>query len=356
MSPDTHPRQDRIARRVMRTVGALPPSAQRLLAGRPTRIDGQQLHPEVQLALRLLRLAGGPTFETLPLQEGRAQISSEAWIFGDQLPVGTVRDLTLDGRDGPIPARLYRPEGLSDPAALLVYFHGGGWVLGGLDASDSACRFLAVHAGIAILSVDYRLAPEHPFPAAVNDAVDAIPAAVVEAEAWGVDPVAIGVGGESAGGNLAAVVAQVTHAATGPEPAFQLLFFPVTDLSTKHPSYTLFAEGYFLTEAQMDWYRDHYLNDPDLALDPRVSPLLAGDLSGLCPAYVVVAGFDPLRDEGEAYARRLREAGVRVSLQRHSGLIHGIVNATGVGRSGREVLLQAAGALRVELAARAGVG
>ncbi|ABL81167.1 MULTISPECIES: alpha/beta hydrolase [unclassified Nocardioides] len=356
MSPAPHPLQERIARRVMRTVGALPAPVQRAFAGRPIRIDGQQLHPEVQLALRLLHLAGGPTFETLPLAEGRAQISSEAWVFGDELPVETVRDLTLDGRNGPIPARLYLPSGRSDPAALLVYFHGGGWVLGGLDASDSACRFLADHAGIAVLSVDYRLAPEHRFPAAVEDAVDAFHAAVAAATTWGVDPAAIGVGGESAGGNLAAVVAQLTHAASGPEPACQLLFFPVTDLSTKHPSYALFSEGYFLTEAQMEWYRGHYLEDPAQALDPRVSPLLAEDLSGLCPAYVAVAGFDPLRDEGAAYAHRLQEAGVRVSLQRHSGLIHGIVNATGVGRSGREVLLQAAGALRIELGARAGSG
>ncbi len=349
-----HTRQDRIARGVMRTVGALPPPVLRLLAGRPTRIDGQVLHPEVQVALRLLHLAGGPTFETLPVPEGRAQISSEAWVFGDELPVESVRDLELEARGGPIPARLYRPAGLADPSALLVYFHGGGWVLGGLDASDSACRFLAQHAELAVLSVDYRLAPEHPFPAGVEDAVDAFHAAVAAAGSWGVDPAAIGVGGESAGGNLAAVVAQLTHADDGPEPAFQLLFFPVTDLSSKHPSYTLFSEGYFLTEAQMDWYQSHYLPDPALATDPRVSPLLAEDLSGLCPAYVAVAGFDPLRDEGEAYARRLREAGVRVSLQRHRGLIHGIVNATGVGRSGREVLLQAAGALRIGLGSRAG--
>ena len=337
-----HTRQDRIARGVMRTVGALPPPVLRLLAGRPTRIDGQVLHPEVQVALRLLHLAGGPTFETLPVSEGRAQISSEAWVFGDELPVESVRDLELEGRGGPIPARLYRPAGLADPSALLVYFHGGGWVLGGLDASDSACRFLAQHAELAVLSVDYRLAPEHPFPAGVEDAVDAFLAAVAAAGSWGVDPAAIGVGGESAGGNLAAAGAPLTHADDGPEPAFQ------------HPSYTLVSEGYFLTEAQMDWYQSHYLPDPALATDPRVSPLLAEDLSGLCPAYVAVAGFDPLRDEGEAYARRLREAGVRVSLQRHRGLIHGIVNATGVGRSGREVLLQAAGALRIGLGSRAG--
>ncbi|MFG2725665.1 alpha/beta hydrolase [Streptomyces canus] len=351
----THrPFQDRVARAVMRTVGALPARAQRALGGRPVRIDGQELHPEIQLALRLLHLTAGKTFEQLPLSRGRAQISSEAWVFGDRRPVTTVRDLTVPGPAGPLPARLYSPSGLSGPSALLVYFHGGGWVLGDLESADSACRFLAVHAGLSVLSIDYRLAPEDPFPAGVEDAVAAFRYAVGHAESLGADPVAIGVGGESAGGNLAAVVSQITHAEPGPAPAFQLMFFPVTDLSTKHASYRLFSEGFFLTEAQMDWYRDHYLSGPRDAVDPRASPLLADELTGLPPAYVAVAGFDPLRDEGEAYARRLEAAGVPVTLRRHSGLVHGVVNATGVGNTGREALLDAAAALRTGLTALAG--
>ncbi|MCX4919054.1 alpha/beta hydrolase [Streptomyces sp. NBC_00687] len=348
------PLQDRAARGVMRLVGALPTGALRVLGGRPVRVDGQELHPEVQVALRLLRLTAGRTFERLPLARGRAQISSEAWIFGDPIPVGTVRDLAVPGPGGPVPARLYRPDGLDGLSPLLVYFHGGGWVLGDLESADSVCRFLAVHAGLTVLSVDYRLAPEHPFPAGVEDAVAAFRHAVNNAESLGVDPGAIGVGGESAGGNLAAVVSHITHAGPGPAPAFQLMFFPVTDLSTKHPSYGLFSDGFFLTEAQMDWYRGHYLSDPSEALDPRVSPLLADDLGGLPPAYIAVAGFDPLRDEGEAYARRLKEAGIPVTLRRHGGLIHGIVNATGVGHAGREALFEAAGALRVGLAGSTG--
>jgi len=344
--------QERFARRLLRTLGALPPGVQGVLGGRTTRIDGQELNPEVQLALRLLNMAAGETFETLPLEQGRAQISSEAWVFGDQTPVATVRDLTIPGPAGDIGARLYRQA--PAPSALLVYFHGGGWVLGDLEVSDAACRFLAVNAGLAVLSVDYRLAPEHPFPAAVDDAVAAFRYAVENAAELGADPAAIGVAGESAGGNLAAVVSQVTTLEPGPTPAFQLLFFPVTDLSTKHRSYSLFSEGFFLTEAQMDWYKARYLTDPEEALDPRVSPLLAPDLAGLPPAYVAVAGFDPLRDEGEAYAARLKQAGVPATVRRHSGLIHGIINATGVGHAGREVLLEAAGALRVGLTARAG--
>ena len=354
MDTPKRPAQERVARRVLRTLGALPTGAQRLIGGRPIRIDGQELHTEVQMALRLLNLAAGETFETMPLDQGRAQISSEAWVFGDPIPVGTVRDMTIPGPAGPIPARLYRPSGVEEPSALLVYYHGGGWVLGDVEVSDSACRVLALNAGLSVLSVDYRLAPENPFPAAVEDAVAAFRYAVDNAASLGVDPAAVGVGGESAGGNLAAVVSQITTAEPGPAPAFQLLFFPVTDLSSKHPSYRLFPDGFFLTEAQMDWYRDHYLSDPSHAFDPRVSPLLAEDLTGLPPAYVAVAGFDPLRDEGEAYARRLKQASVPVTLRRHSGLVHGIINATGVGHAGREALLEAAGALRVGLTARAG--
>ncbi len=351
MTPEHHPRPDRIARRVMHAVSALPGGAQKALGGKPTTVDGQQLHPEVQLALRLLNVAAGKTFEELPLAEGRAQLRSEAWVFGDAPDVATVRDLTIDGRGGPIRARLYADD-LPPKAPLLVYFHGGGWVLGDLSAADAVCRFLALHAGVVVMSVDYRLAPEHPFPAGVEDAIDAFHYALEHAAEFGANPDAVAVGGESAGGNLAAVVAQDCAAKGGPVPAMQLLIFPVTDLTTKHRSYSLFSKGYFLTEAQMDWYRHHYLSDPAQASDPRVSPLLAPDLNGLPPAYVVTAGFDPLRDEGEAYAARMREAGVHVALRRHPGLIHGIVNATGVGHAAREVLFDIAGALRMHLASR----
>lgn len=346
---------DRLARAVLRTVAALPRPVQRLLGGRPLCIDGTELDTEVQLGLRLMTLAAGTTFEKLPLPEGRAQIDREAWIVGAASEVGEVRERTVAGADGPIPARLYRPH--HDPSLrlpLLVYFHGGGFVLGGLGAADSVCRFLAAKAGVAVLSVDYRLAPEHPFPAGVNDAIAAFDHAIAHADDLGIDPTAVGVGGESAGGNLAAVVSLATtiEARTRPDrrtPDFQLLFMPVTDLSSKHRSYELFGDGLFLTEAQMDWYRDHYLTDPAQAVDPLVSPLLAEDLSGLPPAYVATAGFDVLRDEGEAYARRMREAGVPVGIRRHPGIVHGLVNATGVGQAATAALAEAAGALQIGL-------
>ena len=355
VNDDRKPMVLRAERQVLRLLGALPERVQRRLAGAPVRIDGQQLRPEVQVALRLMKVAAGKTFEQLPLAEGRAQISAEAWVFGDEPPVDSVAEITIPGADGTmIPGRVYRPSGLPDNAAILVYFHGGGWVLGGLDAADSACRVLANHAGIAVLSVDYRLAPEHPFPAAIDDALAAFRHVVADAADLRIDPSRIAVGGESAGGNIAAVLARIATVDpnVGSPPAFQLLFMPVTDLSKKHRSYELFADGFFLTDAQMDWYKARYLGDPAQAADPRVSPLLAEDLSGLPPAYIVTAGFDPLRDEGEAYARRLADAHVPTAHRRLDGCIHGIVNATGASAAARDALVEAAGALRVGLAPR----
>ena len=348
MPANPPPLRDRLSGAVVRTVMALPAGVIRRLGGR-TVVDGQHLHPEVGLALRLLALSPDSSFETLPLDQARAQVTGEAAVFGGPpIPLPEVTDLTLPGDAGPIPARFYRPEatGAARPA-LLVYFHGGGWVVGSPDTSDSVCRFLAAHAQVAVLSVDYRLAPENPFPAAVHDATAAMRYANSHADELGIDGRAIAVGGDSAGGNLAAVVCQQAAAGHCPMPVFQLLFFPVTDTSAKTRSYELFSDGYFLTEAQMDWYINHYLPDPADRLDPRASPLLAPDLTGLPPSYVAVAGFDPLRDEGEAYAQRLRDAHVPVALHRHSGLVHAFVNTTGVGTTGREAMLHAAGALRM---------
>lgn len=345
---------DRTARTAMRTAAVLPMWVQRLLGGRPISVEGAALDTSVQLALRLMSLAADDSFDVVG---GRATIESESWIVRSEIAVGEILDLEIEGGGGTIPARLYRPEGAGDNALpLLVYFHGGGWVLGGLHSADSVCRFLARHANIAVLSVDYRLAPEHPFPAGVNDAIAAFDYSVIYADELRIDPDSIGVGGESAGGNLAAVVALQTEIERRGQPdravpSFQLLFMPVTDLSTKHPSYSLFSEGFFLTEAQMNWYKEHYLGDPVDAFDPRVSPLLAADLAGVAPAYVVTAGFDVLRDEGEAYAGRLKDAGVPVAVRRYDQLVHGLVNATGIGKVATNVLLETAGAVRLGLTA-----
>lgn len=198
-----------------------------------------------------------------------------------------------------------------------------------------------------MLSVEYRLAPEHPFPAAPDDALAAYRFAEQMASDWGHDPELIAVGGDSAGANLATVLCADRQRAGLPMPAFQLLFFPVTDFSRKRASYAEFADGFFLTDRQMEWYTEQYLPGRVDVADPRASPLLAGDLAGLPPAYIAVAGFDVLRDEGEDYARALDAAGVRVALRRHDGLVHAFVNATGLFAAGKEATLEAAGALRM---------
>jgi acetyl esterase len=203
---------------------------------------------------------------------------------------------------------------------------------------------------VRVLSVDYRLAPEHRFPAAADDAWAAFAFAAANAADLGADPDRVAVGGDSAGGNLAAGVAQRAVRSGGPGPALQLLIYPWLDLSRKRRSYDLFGQGFYLTEDDLDWYSAQYLGETGDARDPRCSPMLADDLAGVAPAFIATAGFDPLRDEGEEYVQRLRAAGIPAALQRHIGLFHGFANATGIGRTGREAVLAASGALRLALA------
>jgi acetyl esterase len=338
----------RAARAGVRLLAALPAPVQLLLAGgRPLRLDGQVLEPEVQLLLRAFALLGEHSLDKGTVEEARQTTRANAALVapGTPLPMSAVEDLTAGG----LPARLYVPPGVGEPSPLLVYFHGGGFVCGDLDTHDSACRFLAREAALRVLSVDYRMAPEHPFPVPVEDGLEAFRFAVREAEHLGADPARIAVGGDSAGGNLAASLALLAREER-PAPAFQLLIYPVTDWSRKSRSYRLFHEGFFLTEADMDWYRERFLEADGDAHDPRASPLLADDLGGVAPACVAVAGFDPLRDEGIAYAERLEEAGVPVSLRVYWGLVHGFVNATAVGRSPVAAMREIAADLRRGLA------
>jgi acetyl esterase len=344
---------ERLQAGVLRGAAALPGRAQRALGGPArVRIDGQVLDPEAQLLLRLLRLSGRPAHETLPVPEARDEIRREAAaVSGSPLPVARVAQLTLPGPAGNLNTRLYVPFDAATPGPLLVYLHGGGWVLCDLDTHDQTCRFIAREAGVRVLAVDYRRAPEYPFPAPLDDAVTAVRFAIAEAGRLGADPVRVAVGGDSAGGNLAAAAARLLSKDESTAPAFQLLIYPVTDLSHKRRSYQLFQDGFFLTERQMDWYREHYLPTADVAFDPRASPVLADDLDGLPPAHVAVAGFDVLRDEGEEYATRLREAGVPVTVHRHAGLVHGFCNTVNVGRASRAAMLEVTAALRAGLAA-----
>jgi len=344
---------DRLAAALVRGLVALPRPVQRRLAGPPRVVDGAELDAEVQLLLRLPE--PGLDMSERTVAAARAQRKRTAEVFrGRRFEVGRVDHLTLAGPGGPIAARLYAPVDSAGPAPLLLFMHGGGWVICDLDTHDNVCRFFAREAGVLVLSIDYRLAPEHPFPAAVDDTLAAYRHVVENAAELGAAPDAIAVGGDSAGGNLAAVVSRLASAANLPPPAFCLAIYPVTDLSAKRESYRLFRDGYLLTEADMDWFRARYLPDEAAALDPRASPLLAEDLSGLPPTYVATAGFDPLRDEGEEYAHRLRDAGVPVTLRRHPALIHGFVNGVASTHFGRAATAEAAAALRHALRARLG--
>jgi acetyl esterase len=236
--------------------------------------------------------------------------------------VGSVVDRRIPGPAGDIPVRVYTPNGTA-PFPLLVYFHGGGWVLGGIDTHDGTCRSLANGAGCVVVSVDYRLAPEHRYPAAAEDCCAATQWAAAHAAELGADARRVAVGGDSAGGNLAAVVALMARDRGGPALVLQLLIYPATDARFDTASYRDNADGYLLTAADMRWFWDHYLGDSGRGAEPYASPLRAADLSGLPPALVITAEFDPLRDEGEAYAKRLEDAGVASRLSRYDGMIHG---------------------------------
>jgi acetyl esterase len=245
----------------------------------------------------------------------------------DPAPVSLRSDLQMQRPGQPLRLRLYRPEGAPAGERLpaLVWAHGGGWVLGSLDSHEALCCELANAAGAAVVAVDYRLAPEHPFPAAVEDMVDALRWVRAEAERLAIDPARLAVGGDSAGANLAAAASIILREAADPQPVMQVLIYPTLDQAGEFESQRRLGEGYGLTTAALCWFREHYLGDAALALDWRASPLRAPDLGRLPPAYIVTAGFDPLRDEGEAYAARLREAAVPVTYECFEGMIHGFI-------------------------------
>lgn len=339
-----------------RALAALPARAQLALSGgQPVQLDGQQLDPGIQLLLRLLALSGEGGLaadpDADPLAE-RERAHAEALAnAGRPTVVGDTAELEVDGGAGPLPARHYAPPDPSGREPLLVFFHGGGWVICDLDTHDEACRLICRHAGVHVLSVAYRLAPEHRFPAAVEDALAATRWALANAAQLGADSERVGVAGDSAGGNLAAVVARLLAREGAGRLALQVLIYPATDFAGRRRSDELFAEGFFLTQTAREWFERHYLPDGVDRADPRLSPLRARDLDGLAPAVVATAAFDPLRDQGEEYALALRRAGNRVALRRFPGLIHGFINFTGVNRASREATIALAGMIRGALPA-----
>ena len=293
-----------------------------------------------------------PRLIDLPPAEGREMYRAMAQAMDLQgVAIGKVEDRTVPGPEGEIPVRIYTPVAAGGTVPALVYFHGGGWVIGDLETHDALCRTLANEAGCKVIAVDYRLAPEHPFPAAFDDCLAATKWVEKNASDIGIDPNRIAVAGDSAGGNLAATVALQARADKSPHIAFQLLIYPVTDAPRRTQSYKDFGEGYFLEAEGMDWFWDHYVTGAGAnADDPRHSPLRAPSLAGLPPAYVVTAGFDVLRDEGRAYAEALKKAGVAVEYVNYEGMIHGFFNLQGALDVARDAVKAAAKALKEALA------
>jgi acetyl esterase len=309
------------------TLTSLPPSLLRHIVG-PPRLspDGVELDGQIQALLWLIDRFHSPALTGGPVAAARAGLERSAPTLDLQPAAGVAAyDRAIPTAYGPRRARVYAPE--SAPASNapgLIFFHGGGWVLGAIESYDRLCRALAERAAVKVVSVEYRLAPEHPFPAATEDAAATLRWVLENAPRFGLDASRIAVGGDSAGGNLAAL-ASLALRDEGRRPAFQLLIYPATDLTRASPSHATFQDGYFLSSAAIDWYLGHYLRDPADARNPLASPLRVDDLSGLPPALVITAGFDPLRDEGNAYAAKMRAAGVEVELACFAGQMHGFL-------------------------------
>lgn len=301
------------------------------------------LDPQVQTFLDQMAALNAPPLNQLSPEAARESARMQL-AFAQPEPVAKVENRTVPGPQGDIPVRVYTPEG-DGPFPVLVFFHGGGWVICDLDTHDDACRSLAKGTPCVVVSVDYRLAPEHKFPAAVEDCYAATQWIARNAASLNGDPSRLAVGGDSAGGNLAAVIAQLARDQGGPSLVFQLLVYPAANFNADTTSSRDFADGYFLTRDDMIWFRDLYLNSPNDKNNPLASPALASDLSGLPPALIITAEYDPLRDEGEQYGQQLKEAGVPVTISRYKGAIHAFFTTPGLDL-GKQARAESSAALR----------
>jgi acetyl esterase len=314
------------------------------------------LDPESQRLIDLMAAANRPAWNTLSPQAARELYLSLRPAGQGPMPDGvTVLNRRIPGKDGgSVPVRLYRPDKASPEAKMpaLLYAHGGGWVFGNLDSHDVLCATLAIEAGISVLAVDYRLAPETRFPGAFDDVVAALQWLAAHGPAIGIDPNKLAIGGDSAGGNLAAAVAIWARDHKGPKLRMQLLAYPVTDIMARTESYRAFADGYGLNAVTMEWFIDHYTPDKAHREDWRVSPLRAKSLGGLPPALVVTAGYDPLRDEGRAYAWRLQQEGTVADLVEFGGMLHGFLSSPMLLHGARRGTSLCAAALREALVLR----
>jgi acetyl esterase len=310
----------------------------------------KDLDPQMKVMLDAFNAAGPMFLRAETAEQARAKM--RALLEANPIPppaIYRVEDRHIPGAAGDIAARVYTPEG-NPPMGVLVFFHGGGWVVGDLESHDRVCRALANQAGCVVVSVDYRLAPEHVFPAGAEDCYAATKWIAENAAALGADGSRLAVGGDSAGGNLAAVVALMARDRGRPQLRYQLLVYPAFDPEMKFPSQSEFADdGYVLSRADMAWFWNHYLNNANDGANPYANPARAKDLSRLPAALVITAGLDPLRDEGEAYAEQLRKAGVTVAARRGEGLTHGFFNMTSEIDSAKAVRDEACAALREAL-------
>jgi acetyl esterase len=303
------------------------------------------LHPQAKAFLDMLASAGRPPIEQLPVPEARTLALALIDFSGPEEPIAEVHNRSISGPGGSTPVRVYRPV-KKETLPVLVYFHGGGFVICNLDTHDRQCRSLANASGCAVISVDYRLAPEHKYPAAVDDAYAATRHIAEHAAEFGVDPNRIAVGGDSAGGNLATVVSLLSRDQGGPRLKFQLLIYPLVDFYDESPSMQQYSKDHFLTRESMDWFTENYLPNREAGLEPSASPMNAANLKGLPPAMIITAECDPLRDQGEAYARKLQSAGVQVALKRYEGMIHPFFQFGGVLDTARVAMADAGSAIR----------
>jgi acetyl esterase len=306
------------------------------------------LLPEVQQLLAALDAAGLPPFEHMTVPQAREAAKGFIDLQGEPEEIAT-EDRTIPGPAGDIPVRVYTPAG-DGPKPVILYFHGGGWVIGDLDVCDNPVRRIANTTGAVVVSVDYRLAPEHFYPAAFDDSYAATVWVAEHAAELGGDPERIATCGDSAGGNLAAAIAIAARDRQGPRLAAQLLLYPVTDFDFTTGSYEENGEGYLLTRGSMQWFWAHYLGPQELGKDPFACPARADNLVGLPPAFIATAEFDPLRDEGEAYAANLRTAGVDVTAKRYDGMVHGFAWTLGATPSGAVLIDDLAAAFGAALA------
>ncbi|HET7577792.1 MAG TPA: alpha/beta hydrolase [Bacillales bacterium] len=304
------------------------------------------LDPKVKVLLEEMEAAGTPPLDSLPPAQAREAFQGLNQLSAEQAePVAKVENRSIPGPEADIPVRIYSPDG-EEPHPAVVFFHGGGWVIGNLDSHDNVCRALTNLANCVVVSVDYRLAPESKFPAAVHDCYAATQWVFEHPSELNIDSSRVAVAGDSAGGNLSAVVSHMAKERGTPELVHQVLIYPATDFTATTESLRENAEGYFLTKGEMFYFRDHYLSGPEDAENPMASPYLNNDYSGLPPATVITAEYDPLRDEGEAYALRLKEAGVPVTQKRYEGMIHGFVSMADELEQGKQALQFAADSLR----------